>query len=201
MINNEEELLREAINNNEEAQNILYENYKYIVDILVKKYYGIASNLNIDIHELEQEAYFAFSDALRSYKSDKNAKFSTFLSLCIDRRIRKILKKYNSEKAKVLNNAYSLDYDYNEEGTTLKDIISDESQNDPLYNLTLKENYEELLNKIKGSLSESEYEVFVYIISGFDYLTIAELLDKNPKQIDNTIQRLKHKIKDLIENN
>lgn len=197
-MNNEENSLIEATKNKEEeAKNTLYDNYKYIVDILLKKYYTIASNLNIDMKELEGEAYYAFSDALNSFQSDKNAKLSTFLSLCIDRRIKKIIKKYSSDKAKALNNAYSLDYDYNEEGTTLKDLISDENQFDPLYNLTNKENYEELLLKIKSSLSESEYEVFIYMINDFDYVTIALLLNKNPKQIDNTIQRIKHKIKEI----
>jgi len=193
-----EEILNKALEDNEAAKNELYNNYKYIVEILLHKYHAVALSLNIDIHELEQEAYFAFSDALNSYKTDKNTKLSTFISLCIDRRIKKILKKYSTDKAKMLNNTYSLDYDYNEEGTTLKDLISDDNQFDPLYNLTNKENYEELLKKIKESLSDSEYEVFNYYINGFDYITISKITAKNPKQIDNTIQRLKHKIKDII---
>ncbi len=193
-----EELIKDAKNNQEDALNILYDKYKYIVDILIHKYYSIIVSLNIDIAEIEQESFIAFSDAIKAYKEDKNTKLSTFLSLCIDRRIKKIIKKYNSENAKLFNNAYSLDYDYNNEGVTLKDIISDDSQTDPLYNLTLKENYLELLEKIKEALSESEYEVFVYLLSGFDYLTIALLLNKNSKQIDNTIQRLKHKIREII---
>lgn len=198
MEQSEEEIIALALQNKEEAKNILYERYKYIVDILVRKYHGIALSLNIDVHELEQEAYLSFSDALNSYQSDKNAKLSTFISLCIDRRIKKILKKYSTDKAKLLNNTYSLDYDYNEEGITLKDLISDDSQFDPLNNLTNKENYEELLDRIKESLSDSEYEVFRLYINGFDYLTIAKLIDKNAKQIDNTIQRLKHKIRDIL---
>lgn len=193
-----EEIIKFNLEDNEEAKNELYKEYKYIVDILIHKYHSIALSLNIEISELEQEALYAFSDAINSYQDDKNAKLSTFISLCIDRRIKKILKKYSTDKAKLLNNTYSLDYDYNEEGTTLKDFISDENQNDPLYNLTNEENYKELLNKIKDSLSESEYEVFKFFINGFDYITIAKLTDKNPKQIDNTIQRLKHKIRDII---
>ncbi len=181
----------------EEIKDILYEKYKYIVDILMHKYRSLALSLNIDLHELEQEASFAFTDAINSYQSDKNAKLSTFISLCIDRRIKKIIKKNTSEKAKMLNNTYSLDYDYNEEGTTLKDLISDESENDPLNSLTNKEDYEELIEKIKEALSSSEYEVFKLYSNGFDYQTIALLTNKNAKQIDNTIQRLKHKIREI----
>ncbi len=194
----DEEVLNLALADNEDAKNIIYEKFKYIVDIMLKKYNNAAFKAGIDIHELEQEAYYAFSDALISFREDKNAKIATFISICIDRRLKKIIRKSTGEKAKVLNNTYSLDYDYDEDGTTLKDCLSDYSQNDPLYNLTVKENYDELLKKIKQNLSSSEYEVFSYIVNDFDYLTIAELTNRNPKQIDNTIQRVKHKIRDII---
>lgn len=183
----------------DEAKNELYKKYKYIEDILIRKYSSIASTLNIDASELVSEASYAFSDAINSYQNDKNAKLSTFISLCIDRRLQKLIKKYNSEKAKALNNAYSLDYDY-EEGVTLKDLISDSSINDPLNKLAEEQEYNELIDKIKDSLSDSEYEVFKLYSNGFDYQTIAMLINKNVKQVDNTIQRLKHKIRDILGN-
>ena len=113
--------------------------------------------------------------------------------------LQKLIKKYSSEKARVLNNTYSLDYDYNEDGTTLKDLISDSKASDPLNNLTEKQQYEELLIKIKNVLSDSEYQVFKLYSNGFDYQTIALIMNKNAKQIDNTIQRLKHKIRDILQ--
>lgn len=192
----EKELINLA-KTNDDAKNELYKKYKYIGDILIKKYHSIAGVLNIDVNEMISEASFAFSDAINSYQEDKNTKLATFISLCIDRRLQKLIKKYSSEKARVLNNTYSLDYDYNEDGTTLKDLISD-SSSDPLINLAEKQEYEELLSKIKEVLSESEYEVFKLYSNGFDYQTIALITNKNAKQIDNTIQRLKHKIRDII---
>lgn len=195
----EERLIELALQNNEDAKNELYLKYKYIVDIFMHKYHNIATSLNIDLNELEGEAYLSFSDALNSYQKDKNVKLSTFISLCVDRRMKKVLKKYSTEKARMLNNTYSLDYDYNEEGTTLKDLIQDESISDPLNTIENNENYEELIKKISDSLSDFEYEVFEYYISGFDYQTIATLTEKEPKQIDNTIQRLKHKIRDILK--
>lgn len=196
----EEEKLIVLAKNNEEAKNELYKKYKYIEDILIRKYSSMANSLNIDINELVSEASFAFSDAINSYQNDKNAKLSTFISLCIDRRLQKLIKKYSSEKAKVLNNTYSLDYNYNEDGLTLKDLISDDSMNDPLNKLAEEQEYNELLIKIKDILSESEYEVFKLYSNGFDYQTIALITNKNSKQIDNTIQRLKHKIRDILGN-
>lgn len=195
----EEEIISLALENNEEAKNIIYEKNKFIVDNLLHKYYQIATKLGIDMKELEQEAFYAFSDALNSYREDKNTKLSTFIFLCVERRLQKIIKRYSGEKAKILNNTYSLDYDYNEDGTTLKDLISDNEQNDPLKTIANEEDYKELLKNIKSCLSESEYEVFNYVISDFDYQTIALLINKNPKQVDNTIQRIKHKIRDIMK--
>ena len=43
-----------------------------------------------------------------------------------------------------------------------------------------------------------EYEVYKLLISGFSYIDIAKILKKEPKQIDNTIQRLRTKVKELI---
>ena len=193
----EEELIKLALQNNEEAKNKIYEKYKYIIDILMRKYYSVALTLNIDKYELEQEALYAFSDAIHSFDTQKKVKLSTFITLCVDRRIKKVIKKYSGEKAKLLNSFYSLDYDY-EEGLTLKDMISDE-KTDPLYSLTLKDDYEQLIKKIEQNLSVAELEIFNLLKNDIDRSTIMLLTGKNEKQIDNTIQRLKNKIRDIIK--
>ena len=81
----------------------------------------------------------------------------------------------------------------------LKDIISDNSDNDPLLNIAKDEAFDELISFIEKSLSSSEYEVYKLLISGMSYNEIAETLHKNPKQIDNAIQRLKGKIKEILK--
>ena len=193
----EENLIKRVILNDEDAKNELYNEYKYIIDILMKKYRNIINTLGIDKTELEQEALYAFSDALNSFDNKKRVKLSTFITVCVDRRLKKVIRKYNGEKAKLLNSFYSLDYDY-EEGMTLKDMISDE-KTDPLYNLTLKEDYEELIKKIEESLSNAELEIFKLLENGQDRSTIAKITNKNDKQVDNAIQRLKNKIRDIIK--
>ena len=87
----EEELIKLALQNNEEAKNKIYEKYKYIIDILMRKYYSVALTLNIDKYELEQEALYAFSDAIHSFDTQKKVKLSTFITLCVDRRIKKVI--------------------------------------------------------------------------------------------------------------
>lgn len=195
----EEEVLGLALENNETAREMVYEKYKYIVEIMVKKYYNAALKYNIDLKELEQEAYYALSTAIANYRSDKNASIATFISLCIDRRLRKVIKSSSGEKAKILNNTFSLDYDYDNEGKTLRDLISDNFESDPLNNLAAQEHLEELMTSIQKELSATEYEIFKLLINNFDYQTIAQITGKNLKQVDNTIQRVKHKIRDIIK--
>ena len=55
------------------------------------------------------------------------------------------------------------------------------------------------MQNIKKDLSENEYEIFNYMINGFDYQTIASILKQTPKQIDNAIQRIKKKIRDITK--
>lgn len=195
----DEEVLNLVLENNDDAKDYLYNKYRYIVTVITTKYWNIAKNLGLDYAELEQEAYYAFSDALRTFKADKNTTLSTFIYLCIERRLKKILRSNMGEKAKILNGTISLDNEI--DGMfSLKELISDDHQFDPLNNLTNEENYKELLNQIKNELSEIEQEVFKHLIKGFDYLTIANLLNLNSKQVDNTIQRIKHKIKEIVNN-
>ena len=59
---------------------------------------------------------------------------------------------------------------------------------------------EDLLQKIKEVLTDLEEQVFTLMINGFKYKEIAEILDKDEKSIDNTMQRLKAKIRKVINN-
>ena len=184
---------------NEEAKDILFEKYQYIIDIILKKYSYVASRMGVDFKELYSEALVGFSDALVSYEDDKHASMATFISLCVNRRVQKLIQKSGTIKNKIIQESYSLDHVYDEYGIPLIEMISDNSLNDPLSNMTKKEEYEELIDSIKKELSEFEYEVFTLLINNLDYNTIALILNKTPKQIDNTIQRIKAKVKLILK--
>ena len=145
-----------------------------------------------------QEALVGFTDAINSYRDDKNATLSTFITLCVDRRLQNIIKKAGRIKNKILLESLSLDHVYEQYEIPLRDVISDNSLNDPLVNITKDEAFDELLKEIEKSLSVSEFEVYKLLVSGLNYLDIASVLGKNPKQVDNAIQRIKNKIKVII---
>lgn len=191
------QLLELVCESSEEAKDEIYKRYKYIIDIYLKKYYKISLVLKIDRSDLHQEALVGFADAINSYREEKEAGLATFISVCVERRIQGALLKANRLKSQIYNEAVSLDYIYNNT-TTMKDILSDNNQNNPLEKMTRNESFEELVRKIKSDLSDKEYEVFCLTASGLNYREIALLLNKEPKQIDNTLTRIKTKIKKIL---
>lgn len=195
---NDSELIMLYRENDEDAKNMLFYKYKFIIDILLKKYQHWLSALKIDYQELYSECTVGFSDALYCYQEDKDSSLSTFITLCIERRLNGVIRKYSRDKYKIMQDSYSLDFIYEDKNASLIEKLSDENNDDPLKNMAEQEEYDELIQNIKKTLTKKEYEVFVLKSRGFDYQEIARILDKNPKQIDNSIQRIKIKIKKIL---
>ncbi len=195
---NDEQLIHMIREDSEDAKDILYEKYKYIIDIELKKYKRVAYALSYDVSELSQEALVGFADAINNYREDKEASLSSFITLCVDRRLQVAIKKAGRLKNQMMKEALSLEEEYSA-SSQLRDLLSDNLENDPLENILKEENYKELKQMIKESLSSSEYEVYTYMINGLKYDEIASLINKNLKQVDNTIQRVKSKIKKIVE--
>lgn len=198
---NDSELLMMMNENSEEAKDLLYDKYKYIVKIYVKKYKKMAYVLGMEIKDLNQEALVGFSDALISFNEHGKTKLATFISLCVERRIQSSLLKASRKKNIALNEALSLEHIYSEYNSSLADIISDNNENNPLTKMTRDEHYSILVKDILDSLSSNEKDVLYLMIDGFDYKEIATLLNVDSKSVDNTIQRIKNKVKSIIEIN
>lgn len=192
------ELLHMLHESSEDAKDILFEKYKYIIDIEIRKYTNVAKKLGYDLNDLYQDALVGFSDALISYRDDKNSALPSFITLCVDRRLLASVIKAGRKKNKLMSESLSLEYTYSSFASPLMDLLSDNSANDPLENILKEENLQELITEIENSLSKSEYEVYSLMINGLKYDEIAELLNKNLKSVDNTIQRVRNKIKKIL---
>ena len=183
----------------ENIKNIIYEKYGYIIGLMVKKYRNVIKIFQVDEQEIYCEASYGFSDGINSYKENKNTSLKTFLSLCVERRITNMLSKHTTKKFHFINETLSLDYEILNDKTPLIEAISDDAKNDPLNNLTSMETYAEVIDIAKEVLSETEYLVFTYLVNEIIYKDIAKKLNKSPKQIDNTIQRIKTKMREELK--
>ena len=191
------ELLCLVKEESEEAKDIIFDKYKYIIGVVIKKYTMTAKILNMEYKDLYQEALLGFADAINRY-DDTSSSLPTFITLCVDRRLQVVIRKAQSLKSKLMSDSLSLDYSYIE-NQPLRELISDENKNNPLNNLEMDEDYLKLVDDIKHSLSENEQEVFALMAKNYNYQEIAEILNKNPKQIDNATQRIKSKVKTILE--
>ncbi len=184
---------------NEDAKDILFIKYKYIIDVVIKKYAFTAMKYGFEYKDLYQEALVGFTDAINSYQEDKNTSMATFITLCVDRRLQNSIRKAGRIKNITFLESLSLEHVYEQYNIPLKDLISDNSKNDPLVNIAKDEEFDELVGFIEKSLSSSEYEVYKLLISGLSYSEIAKILGRSLKQIDNAIQRIKNKIRDILK--
>ncbi len=182
-----------------EAKDVLFLKYRYIIDIEVKKYLAMANLLGYDYNDLYQDALVGFADALNSYKEDGKSALPSFISLCVDRRLQVAIRKAGRIKNKILNESLSLEHPYNQFAVPLMDLLSDHSKNDPLQSILKEEDFKELMRSIEEVLSQNEKEVYSLMVSGLKYNDIAVILNKSTKQIDNTMQRIKLKIKKILE--
>ena len=179
--------------NNEDAVDIVYEKYKYIIEVLISKYRRVFYALNIDLDEVKQEANLAFSSAIYSYNQDKDTSMSTFITLCVERKIRQVIKSHETVKSRIHSETLSLN---GKSDVNLEDFIGDETY-EPLKTVENIDTIEYINQEVKNILSSSELEVYNLMIQGLDYVEIAKVLDKTPKQIDNSIQRIRIKLKKL----
>ncbi|MFI3260610.1 MAG: hypothetical protein R3Y13_02745 [bacterium] len=196
MIN--EEVVDLIMENSDEAREILFKNYEYIIFFYLKKYKNTFYKISIEYQDAHAECLYAFYDAINNYDPNKDSTFSTFLSLCVQRRLVKVIRSASTLKNKFNLNTYSLDYVYEDFGMALLDIVVDENNEDPMKILESKETDTLLNSKILEVLSSFEIEVYKYMLDNINYTEIADKLEKDPKQIDNAIQRIKLKIKNIL---
>lgn len=180
--------------NNEDARDLIYEKYKYIIDVLINKYKRVFYALNIDIEEVRQEANLAFSYAIYNYNENKETSMSTFITLCVERKIRSIIKSNETTKSRIHSESISLNNSNND--VNLENFIGDETY-EPLKTIESIDTIKYINNETKNILSSSEFEVYNLMIKGLSYVEISNILNKTPKQIDNTIQRIRNKLKKL----
>lgn len=192
MLMNDYELIYLAQEENEIAKELLYKKYAKIINMLIYKKYPKIKKLNIDTKDMYSISLTALNDAINFYNQNQNATFATYLTVVINNSINKYIKKYSSKKEQCLNKALSLDFVYSNQ--EFLNFILD-YKNNPDYCISNQDEIKYLTQKAQKNLSVFEYEVYLLLLQNLNYRQIAKLLGKNPKQIDNAIQRIKNKLK------
>ena len=176
----EQALLQAVRSGQADATDKLIMRYRPNVEMIAAKY--VSSPMEQD--DLIQEGMIGLLAAIQSYNPEKGTQFVTYASRCIDNSILTAIKKISRLK----------------DIPQAKLIALEEVSPDTQYALSAedeflaKESVSTLTEILYEGLSSFENEVLRLHIVGCSYQEIADKLSKNPKAIDNAIQRIRKKL-------
>ena len=170
-------------------------------EYLVKKYKGMVLEkahamflIGGEQEDLIQEGMLGLFKAVQGYQPGKNASFSTFANLCVERQMGKAIEISGRQKHRPLNTYISLSQ---EDGPLMN--TEDTIQLNPEEIVIGRENADNLSKRIQKVLSPFENQVLDLYLQGMDYRKIAERIGKPAKSVDNALQRIRSKIHGMKE--
>lgn len=193
----DEELLRRLKSGEKVVTDYLMEKYKFLVRKKAKAMYLIGGEND----DLIQEGMIGLFKAIRDYDGDKDASFYSFADLCISRQIYSAVQASRRQKHIPLNTYISLySNTLTSEGAKipLEDVLQSMQEKNPEEMIIDQESADRIEAKLELALSDFEQEVLGLYMVGNSYTQIADIMNKNPKSVDNALQRIRMKIRQIL---
>lgn len=196
----DEQLIQRLRSGENAITDYIMDKYKHVVRKKAKAMYLLGGEND----DLIQEGMIGLFKAVRDYDETQETSFYSFAELCISRQIYTAIKLSQRQKHMPLNSYISL-YSQGEDNeedrqTPLIDQLQTLKDNNPEELFLDKEYFSVMEQELKQKLSDLESRVLHLHLMGEDYRSIARLLDKSPKSIDNALQRIKQKTFDILSN-
>lgn len=187
----DEELIEKLRQGENDITDYILEKYKPLVRKKTNAMYLIGG----ETEDLIQEGMIGLFRAIRDYRPDKDASFYHFAELCINRQLYSALEASNRKKHQPLNSYISLS-DQDNQGAVAAELLVDQERG-PEQMVIEQELWEEYKKRLEQNLSKMENKVLQYYLDGNHYIQIAEIMGKSPKSIDNALQRIRQKIRQI----
>ncbi|WP_315074815.1 RNA polymerase sporulation sigma factor SigH [uncultured Clostridium sp.] len=193
----DEEIVAEAKNGNNRAQEYLISKYENFVKSKAKSYFLIGA----DKEDIYQEGMIGLYKAIRDFNWEKSTSFKAFAEICVIRQIITAIKTATRQKHIPLNTYVSLNKPIYEEESerTLLDVLAGLKISDPEELMISKEQMDYIEEQISKVLSDLELEVLTSYLDGKSYQEIASDLERHSKSIDNALQRVKRKLEKCLD--
>ncbi len=173
----------------------------YILDKykpLVRKKANAVFLIGGETDDLIQEGMIGLFKAVRDYDGGREASFFSFAELCITRQLYKAVEASNRKKHAPLNTYISFYSETGEEGHSLAETLTTGGMGDPEQMIIDQENLKQFWDGLREHLSPMEQQVLDEYLQGNNYQQIAEHMNKQPKTIDNALQRIKTKVRQEV---
>ena len=181
----EKDVIIRAKSMDEDALKEIFLKFRPVIKEMSVKYFLAGA----DREDVIQEAMIALFGAIKSYDVDKNDNFYPFARKCINLKMKTAVKNSLRKKHSPLNTSVSIDEQPELEAFNLYPDPEEEYINN--------ENYVLINEKLKNILSPLELTVVSLLNMGMKTSEIADILKKNQKSINNTLQRIRKKVQDL----
>ena len=168
-----------------DATDVLLARYKDVVRAKAKKYYMLGGEQD----DIIQEGMIGLFKAVQTFDPAGGASFRTYMTICVHNQILNAVEAATAKKHAPLNSSLSLD----ELTGDFVDLVAD-----PAEQAVFAEALGLILSDESKLLSPLEKQVARMLADGKDYREIAAVLDRSPKSVDNTIQRIRRKLKDFF---
>ena len=169
------------------SRTIFSKNYKP----LVRKYANAMYLIGGETDDLIQEGMIGLFKAIRDFCLDKDSSFfAIFAGLCIHRQLYSAIEASNRKKASAFEFLFIFFSSRGSEGS-----IGFTSSPEQL--VIEQEVSRELWNRVNSRLSPMEKQVLQFYLDGNNYMQIAGLMKKSPKSVDNALQRIRQKIRQM----
>jgi len=194
----DEHLVEQILTGDSGAMDYLMNKYKNMVRSRARTLFLVGA----DKEDLIQEGMIGLYKAIRDYNAEKQVAFQSFAELCITRQMYSAIKGSNTKKNQPLNNYISIDsMEVSEDRENpIEQLlgINFEKNKNPEQLVIDKESADVLEYTLVGHLSEMEKQVLQFYMKDMNYSQIAAALGKEPKAVDNALQRIKKKLTQVL---
>ena len=146
-----------------------------------------------DSEDLIQEGTFGLLSAIRRFDPDCGVSFKAFAEHCVRMRLLSAVKSASRLKHFPLNDGMSLDQ-LSEDSNTDLSALPQSFRRSPEDQVLARESKEELYTAFAERLSKMERNVLSLYLDGLSYKDIGQRLGKEPKSVDNAVQRIRRKL-------
>lgn len=182
----DDEMLVSLAKTDKNAVSELVLRYIFIIEYKAKAY----GQTPEEVADLSQEGLIGFIKAVQTFDESKGIKLSTYANTCITNRMLSSISKMNKIS---FNEALSDDVEsLSGSGSEMAFEQSPESI------ILEQEKYEEIISRISCSLTDLEWTVFNLYLEEKTYSQIADELSLSQKAVNNAMQRVRKKLKSVI---
>lgn len=169
--------IEQAARGDEQAFAVVAERMTPIIRSTVQSF----AALGLDADDLEQEASLGLLAAVRTYRADGGAAFTTYATTCIRNRLTSVARRHGTR----IRTEQPLEQD--------SDLPAD-ADSDPARRMLEQEALSHLQQQLRQRLTALEYQVLLARLTDLSYDEIAARLGVSKKAVDNAVQRLRRKM-------